>query len=373
MKLLDSGIVFEGEASTVSAGCYLPSIVSLSNGSILVSYRVGSDKTAEDGQVQFSYSRNGGKNWELPEQSFNATVAGVNGSFWAAYVSEIEKGRLLAVLFWLNRSMYPGQRHFNPDTLGMVPTKTFLSESTDFGQTWSELWELDPSPFKCPLPVENGISRLLDGTLVCFFEKYKDYEDSEPWDQAIVVKFSHDEGKTWPQYAIAANDPNGRIWYNDVRGVVLRDGRVLNFYFTFDSKKSRYLNIHQNISEDGGRTWSKPMDTGVYGQPAQPVELADGRIVLISVDRQQTGTINAVISGDGGKSWGMEPSLIIYSRDTLKVLSGQTKDGTEDFSDWVKYDFGRPQAVLLSDGNIMAVYYAGHEKQTSVYWTLIGV
>lgn len=369
MKLLDSGIVFEGKAGTSTAGCYIPSICSLSDGSVLVSYRVGSDKMAEDGNVQFSRSRDGGKSWKPPVQPFNLTFAGIKGSFWAAYVSEIEKGRLLTALFWLNRSRHQDKPHFNPETLGIVPTKTLLSESTDFGDTWSKPWELDPSPFDCPLPVENGVSRLPDGTLICFFEKYKSYEDPKPWEQAAIIKFSYDGGKTWPDYAVAARDPKGRIWYNDQRGAVLRDGRVLNFYYTFDSEQKRYVNIHRNISEDGGRTWSMPEDTGVPGQPAQPVELEDGRIVLVSVERQAARTVSARVSTDCGKSWSSEPVLTIYSRSP----SGGTARGSEDFSDWSKYDFGRPQAVLLPDGDVMVVYYAGSEKRTSIYWARVGI
>jgi hypothetical protein len=35
------------------------------------------------------------------------------------------------------------------------------------------------------------------------------------------------------------------------------------------------------FSRDGGRTWGEIWDTGIYGQPGQPVDLGDGRIATI--------------------------------------------------------------------------------------------
>jgi len=367
LRVIDRGVVFEGRGGA-AAHCHIPSLCALCDGSILASYRVGADKMDPDARLQLSSSTDGGKTWGRHVQPFDPVFDGVHGSFWAAYPAEIAEGRILTAVFWLDRTGRPDRKHVNADTLGLVPTKTLLFESMDFGKTWSEARELDPSPFDSPLPVENGVFRLPDGALICFFESYKSFDDPGPWQQAAVVKMSHDEGRTWPEHAVAAHDPAGRLWYNDQRGAVLRDGRVMTFYFTFDPAQSRYVGMRQNVSTDGGRTWSEPCDTGIPGQAAQPVELEDGRIVLVTVDRHGTGTIDARLSADGGASWDGTPPLTVYSHASAVEGSGRL----EKFTDWDKWDFGRPQAALLPDGDVMVVYYAGVGQRTGIHWARIG-
>ena len=363
MEKISEGIVFEGVENTNRAVCNIPSVTALSNGAVIVAYRIGETKLAAESTVQFLISNDKCQTWSEPVAPFNTMFGKTPGALYAAYPEEVEPGRILTTLFWTDRAKFGKNAHFNAETQGIVPVRTLLSESTDFGQTWSAPSKLDPSPFTCPMPVSNGIKSFPDGTLACLFEKYKDYDDKEPWDQAVVMKYSSDKGSTWPRYCIAASDPKNRIWYNDPRGTVLEDGSLLNVYFTFDSGTSEFKNVHYNLSDDGC-TWPEPADTGVPGQPAQPVELPDGRIVLVTVDRHISKTISAYISSDRCKSFDTANPVVVYSH------SGKTaKD--DDFEDWINYDYGRPQAALLEDKTVLMVYYAGTQTKTGINWVLI--
>ena len=93
MKLIDSGIVFEGKAGTSSAGYYLPNVCALSDGSILVVHRVSSGKMSDDEQVQFLFSKDGGHTWSDPDRPFDPVFNGVAGPYRAGYASESGKAR----------------------------------------------------------------------------------------------------------------------------------------------------------------------------------------------------------------------------------------------------------------------------------------
>jgi len=363
MEITGEGIVFEGIENTNRAVCNIPSVSALSNGAVMVAHRIGKSKLAADSQVQFLISADKCQTWSDPVTPFNTMFGNTPGAIYAAYPEETQPGRILSALLWTDREKFGKSAHFNAETQGIVPVRTLLSESTDFGLNWSAPWELDPEPFNCPLPVSNGIRCLSDGTLAGLFERYKDYDDPEPWNQAVVMKFSGDGGKTWPEHVITAEDTQRRIWYNDPRGTVLKDGTLLNVYFTFDSGTSEFRNVHYNISDDRW-TWTEPADTGVPGQPSQPVELPDGRVVLVTVDRHGTGTISAYISCDRCRSFDTGNRLLIYHHSKKSA-----KDN--DFADWVNYDYGRPQATLVDDGMVMVVYYVGTQRRTSIHWAIV--
>jgi hypothetical protein len=60
-----------------------------------------------------------------------------------------------------------------------------------------------------------------------------------------------------------------------------------------------------NESFDGGATWTEPVDTGIIsGACPRLLRLSDGRLLLTYGRRQAPFAIRAMLSADGGKSWG---------------------------------------------------------------------
>jgi hypothetical protein len=43
----------------------------------------------------------------------------------------------------------------------------------------------------------------------------------------------------------------------------------------------------------------------------------------------------------------------------------------EGFNRWKKYSFGRPQCILLPDGDLFVVYYAGESECTDICYAVI--
>jgi|GEM_PF-3605224 len=328
MKIIDSGTVFYGEENTRKCGNYIPSVFAMSNGEILVCFRSGSGKTTADASIALMISGDMGKTFSEVEFPFDSVYEGKRGSLWSAYASELETGVITMAVFWIDRQTLGSVEWVNSETYGLLPVKTLLYKSRDFGRSWVFDSEIENTSSDFQLPVTNHIYKLSGGTLFCPFEKYKNYYDTKPWQQAAVMKISHDGGRSWDDCTVAARDDTKRLWYNDQRGCVLSGDTIINYYPTFDTQKNEYVNVHMNESNDMGKTWTRPKDTGIGGMSSAPVELPDGRIVICTSD-QKTKTVDIYISEDGGESFDTERALTVYSAEKESKKVSDDKDFTE--------------------------------------------
>jgi hypothetical protein len=212
---------------------------------------------------------------------------------------------------------------------------------------------------------------LANGELALQFELNKTYYDPAPWHHASVLMFSSDGGRTWPRHTLASSDPENRIFYWDQRPGSLPDGRLLDLFWTFDRKGAVYWNIHARESSDFGRTWSEMWDTGVPGQPAPPVPLADGSLGMVYVDRSGAPQIKMRASRDGGRTWPDDTEIVLER----PQLAGQTREKhsmQDAWSEMAAFSLGLPATATARNGDTVVVYYAGYSTdQTDVKWARV--
>jgi len=167
------------------------------------------------------------------------------------------------------------------------------------------------------------------------------------WDTShIEVQRSADRGVTWEQagpvsFSLGSNtrfppvrSPEGALLlpaYDDLLGRSLffesTDGEYWRFLAAVSSglgniqpslarvSNDRLLAVMRNTegnwlwvmaSDDGGRTWCTPIDSGLPnpGSPAMLLALADGKLVLIFNDsRSQRRPLSIALSTDDGQTW----------------------------------------------------------------------
>jgi len=99
-------------------------------------------------------------------------------------------------------------------------------------------------------------------------------------------------------------------------------------------------NTHQSFSTDGGKTWSPPQDTGIWGYPCHVLLLRDGRLLCSYGYRRDAMGVRAVLSEDGGHTWDLHSEIIIRA------------DGTGNGG-----DNGYPISLQMKDGHIFTIYY----------------
>lgn len=368
MRIIDQGIISQGEPRTVRAMLTFPGLAALSNGELLLSYRRGSRKECDDNTIEMRRSRDNGLTWDAPTEPFaSPQVRGKRGSLSVCYITEHSPGRLLAALMWVDRDSYPGQGLFNAETQGCLPMAILLTNSDDFGATWSTLREI-PVPAEIgPPSLTNPVLAMPDGTLAISIESNKHYLDASKWYQKVVLLHSTDGGFKWNPPIVAGCDPTGRIHNWDQRACVSPEWRIATFLWTYDSETEAYLNIHRRVSDDNGHTWSKAEDLGITDQPSHPAVLPDGRVVLAWVDRFQTATIRARLANTLDAPFDPGSELVIYRHgDSSRAAA----DGALGLSPW---SFGLPFAEALPDGDVLVVYYAGDDVTLNIRYARIRV
>jgi hypothetical protein len=366
LKVVEEGTVFCGERGSNRQSATFAGICVLPSGRWLCTWRAAPVKSAVPGQhTLLSWSDDQGRSWSQPVEPFPATrFRGKPGALRAGYVSVTGERELAAVLCWVDASK-PSLPFFNEKTEGLLDTRIFLSRSSDGGQTWSEPEWVDTAPFDCPTPITGPMLILPDGRCVCQFELNKHYDDESVWSHRSILLFSEDHGHSWPQHQVASEDPENRVFYWDQRPGVLHDGGILDLFWTYDRQASAYLNIHARSAR--GNDWSSMWDTGVPGQPAAPVQRRDGSICLVYVDRTAAPVIKARLSTDRGRTWPAASENTIYSSGRQQTI--EKRDMRDAWKEMGQFSLGLPATALLSDDDILVVYYAGPQTDlTAIRW-----
>jgi hypothetical protein len=369
MEIVDRGVVAASQEGTNRQSLAFSVIAVLPSGRWICGLRGAPTKSADAGQsALLTWSDDQGQTWSpLLEPFIPPVIDGKPGILRAVYPTALGGNRVLAIVMWTDHSD-PSLPLFNEQTEGILDCKLFLSISEDGGETWGELWQIDSSPLNVPLAVTGPVLVLDNGDWACQFELNKHYYDTSVWRHSSVLMFSKDQGKTWPEYTIASNDPENRVFYWDQRPGVLADGTILDTFWSYDNVAAKYLNIHARESRDNGRTFSEMWDTGLPDQPAPPVSLPDGRIALVYVDRTATPVIKVRTSSDGGRTWPASTELILQEANSASQTwdKGKMQDAWAEMG---KFSLGLPATALMPNADVLVVYYSGPQTDhTSVLW-----
>jgi hypothetical protein len=369
MMIVDRGTVVGSEPRTERSSCAFAQICVLPSGRWLCGFRAAPTKGATVGQhVRLTWSDDEGATWTEPAMPFAPPlIDGAPGVFRALACTPVGGDDVIALLYWVDHSD-PERAFFNAETEGLLDSRLFIARSADGGERWGELELLDTTPYNMPTPCTGPILALRDGRLALQFELNKTYEDPAPWRHSSVLVFSSDGGRTWPDHVRVSDDPELRVFYWDQRPGQLADGTLMDLFWTYDRVAEEYLNIHGRESLDGGRTWGELWDTGVPGQPAPPVSLPDGRLLMVYVDRTGAPVIKARASADGGRTWPEGTELVLCEPRTGRQSVEQVSM-TEAWEEMAAFSLGLPTTAALANGDVLVTYYVGPETDcTDVEW-----
>jgi hypothetical protein len=158
---------------------------------------------------------------------------------------------------------------------------------------------------------------------------------------------STDGGRSWRYLAQIARDRDQSWHYNETS--LLASGQRLVAVF-----RSEDGYLRESTSSDGGRTWSSPRKSGVWGVPPHLLRLDDGRVLLTRGYRRDRMGVRYALSTDDGHSWNPE-------------VEGVLAD------DSVTEDCGYPSTVQLEDGSLLTVYYATRQTEQGLATRILAV
>ena len=170
-----------------------------------------------------------------------------------------------------------------------------------------------------------------------------------------------------------AHDPDNTLAYWDQRlALHPQTGQLVAMFWTHDFVAGTDRDIHIAWGSAEGKEWSSPSSTGLPGQHCQPLALGGNQLVAAYTHRRDPPGIALSISDDFGKTWRRDQDLMVYDS-TAGTESGAaaSRSQAEYWSDMELWRFGHPRAVLLPNGEIMVVFYAGDDRVKSARWARI--
>lgn len=377
MRVVDRGIVFDASSAAPERRfCTFTSLVHLSSGRLLVTFRTGSAKDSPDEDVLITASDDEGQTWHPVFTGFTDHLGSGGERVRAAGLTEIKPGNLIGAFMLVDRSD-PALPFANPETQGTLPARIVVAESEEAESadlSWRPLREAVSGSEKGAITGE--ILVLSDGTLALPYESWKGYYDTSPGEHYAALRLSVDGGLTWSSPVVVAQDTFGRLFYWDQRlSVAPDDGRLISVLWTHDRDGQQDIPIHIAWGSPDGKNWTEPVSTGIAGQIFAPLALEGGRVFGVYVHRHDPPSLRAVLSDDFGQSWDAADELVIYRKELGKRESGM--GGTRDFADYWDdmnvWTFGHPAIASLPNGDVIVAHYAGDEEAMSIHWLRIDV
>lgn len=357
MKIISRGKIPKPAEDKHFRSNTFPTIEILPSGRWLAAFKAAEIKGDGDFQhAVMTWSDDEGQTWVSPFEPVKLPpIDEVPGQSRLVYFLALGGKRVLMVANWVDSSDL-SKPYYNPENESLKDTRIFVSFSEDEGESWSAPELMTIPGVNDPVPLTGPPLRLADGTILCQFEINKHDWDSAPWVHKSALVFSYDQGRTWTEVVKITEVENRYYW--DQRPQVLADGRsILNFFWTLDGIRQEYINIHTSLSHDGGKTWSALRDTGIYGQPGQPVDLGDGRIATISIDRTASPVITIRTTSDLGTTF--DEPFVVFEKQNLQKQDSKNLSMNDAWNEMMAFSVGHPGLVKLNEKEMLAYYYAG--------------
>ena len=327
-QVLEQVIIFK------KPGIYacFPDLFKASDGTLVATFGTRTTKSHHNnaGGAKTLISQDQGRTWKAAEKEYinpvykrkdgRIVIPAVNG--WKSVTPE-EASRL----------KNEGVRVDNINGRSFYAVGAFLKISQDDGKSWHRQ-ELD-LPHHAILMCHNVSSLLQTRTGILLYAVYGRLTPAQK-DQVFFLR-SDDDGKTWSFAPMAASSPEGDkyLGFNETALAETGDGKIVAM-LRANPGRSDYL--FSSVSLNGGRTWSVPQQTSLWGYPANLLSYEGELICTYGYRRPPMGVRVSVFTDNFVKPSG--PEIILRSD-----AAGSPGD------------LGYPITVALGNGEFFTIYY----------------
>ncbi len=307
-------------------------VLALSNdGVVVAALRGGAGHIGRAGRMETVRSLDGGQTWTPPNLIADSEDDDRNPAFGVS-------GQGTLVLLYHRQHNYDADGNYQGGVRisDRKPVALMAARSFDSGLTWEEPYHLSIEALPTGSPYGKIVS-LADGMLLAPIynsQHWADEQSGQNFDSSYLVR-SRDDGLTWGEASLIAHHKNETALIalpgDDLLAILRDDGAQ---------------GLHSTLSQDGGFTWSDPIQiTQARQHPADLVRLSNGDVLLTYGNRNPPHRIEGRISRDGGRSW----------LDILLTLSGHLYGYTVEESR--RTDLGYPSSVVRENGQGITMYY----------------
>ncbi len=347
-KIAQTVLYENAEPNLFSRHGYFPGVVKLNSGKLLCMFVMGQAFESADQTTWISTSNDSGQTWTLQGPVYDKSILGIATSDCLKPTLLID-GRLIAIGYRFDRSN-PDCKLVNPQTGGLRKAEVIVSFSDDEGRSWSI-----PKPISLPrsasLEISGPCIELYNGVLLAGGSSFPLWDGINPRGNDGVLLQSGDRGQTWSDDVLYFKSESGTVIPFETRFCQMNDGRIVAIVWAHDTAIGKNLTNHITVSNDGGQTWSSPIDTGIPAQASNLIPLEGDRLLTIHAQREgQIGLYVRVIQLQGSKLNILCEKNIWDNAVSVKISS------YSDMSTNLK--FGQPSLVRLSGDEFLATHWA---------------
>ena len=323
-----------------------PGAVELPNGELLMLFTGGSGFESSDAALVQARSRDGGESWEFEGKILDPADAGYSCPFtFCAKPTPLPDGEVIAAGYGFLRDRPEMGLSDYAEKFGRFPTvQNSLLRSRDGGHSWSRLEKI--SHPREGLELSGPALACRDGKLRIFASPFL---LNSPRQEGLAFE-SGDNGRSWTLRGTFFASPSIAPW--EVRGAELPSDRLLLVFWAYDLKAQRHLNNHIVWSDDGGRTWSPPADTGLRGQAANLL-VADGKVFILQARREGDSPGIYLTELTSWSESGVETGAEILLWDA----AGKGNSGTRIEEEFASLKFGQPSILHLRDDSFLLIFW----------------
>lgn len=329
-----------------NAAAMFPGTVRLHDGRILLLFSSGSGFESSDCRLYCASSCDNGTSWQLAGKLYEDAQTGFAMPFTDyAKPALLPDGTITAAGYGFFRDQPQMGLSDYAEKFGRFPeVKNFVLRSRDNGKTWdSHQWinhaypgmEISGPPLVCA----NGKMYFFAAPFCLEAPEYNGYAFE-----------SSDSGLSWQQNGIFFSSPHIIPW--ETRAVELPTGRIVLVIWAFDSKAQKHLNNHIMWSDDGGRSWSHPIDTGLRGQ-ASNFLLKDGQLFLLQSRREgdETGLCLNQLAWNADETVETGPDIWLWKASGMANKNGRIEQ------QFAHLKFGQPSIVDLGSDEYLLFFW----------------
>lgn len=323
-----------------------PGAALLPDGKILLLYNSGSGFEAGDCRMYKAWSLDQGESFQFDGVMYEPGLVPFDLPFTVCVKPTVlDHGEILAVGYGYLRDKPEMGLSDYAEQYGRFPqVKNITLRSRDNGRTWDRLEVIDHE-FE-GLELSGPAVMGQDGKLHFFAAPFVLKSDM----QSGLSYESSDRGHTWQRTGTFFRSSDIAPW--EVRAMQMPNGRIVLIMWLFDLKKQTHCNTALVWSDDFGKTWSAPCDTGLRGQ-ASNMLLYRGELYLLQARREgdHPGIFLNKASFDAQDRVVVGPDCCVWD------AAGQASRGDRIEQQFLTMRFGQPSALMLKDGTCLLFFW----------------
>lgn len=365
LQLVDDGLLYANPFQADWAiHAYYCRITEIRSGELLCVYRRAQALYGDDGRSWVLRSIDHGRTWNDEGCLWDGATDDKSYSYSATDVTRLGDGEIVVLGHRFHRPA-PGIPMYNAETGGHLLEESVLFRSHDDAKTWSPPRVIDKPDNH--LILYDSITELDDGRWFVTCDWDHEHDEPNPLPSHVSALFSDNRGKTWSDRVQLTGGPRDDKGFWHTRITKLADGRLVGFPWAGANDGKAFYTLHRIEGTPDGRQWSEPEATTLQAQTNCAVDMGDGIIALLmSVRESEKPGIYLALSADEGRTWDTDHWVQVwdaYGQDSLGVPRTDKYPAAHD-----TIAFGAPHAIRLSDGDIMASFWAAQRGQMVVRW-----